>query len=137
MDDVTGLLQEARAAGLRVEADGDRLVVRGPKAAEPVALKLGAHKPAIMAALASSRWPAPHPTPDPLAARVAAFRDQLDTWTRSRRSGVPILKLPRVMARSGRCLSCGEPLADGRAFRCATCCAAVERVLGLPPVLGA
>jgi hypothetical protein len=66
MDDVTALLQEARAAGLKVEADGDRLLVRGPKAAELVALKLGAHKPAILAALASGRWPAPEP-PAPTA----------------------------------------------------------------------
>jgi len=46
------LLDEARAAGLTVLADGDRLVVRGPRAAEAVARRLLEHKTAVLAALA-------------------------------------------------------------------------------------
>ncbi len=46
------LLSEARAAGLIVSADGDRLVVRGPRSADAVARLLLANKAAVMAALA-------------------------------------------------------------------------------------
>jgi hypothetical protein len=69
---------------------------------------------------------------------VAVFREQLEKWTRwtrARRSGVPLLGLPDVGVQAGRCLSCGDPLASGRAYRCAPCVAAVEAVLGLRPVL--
>jgi len=58
MDGVT-LLRRARSAGLRVVAEGDKLVVRGPRRAEPVALLLLAHKPAVSAALAGE-WHARH-----------------------------------------------------------------------------
>jgi hypothetical protein len=52
------LLDEARAAGLSVAIDGDKLVVRGPRLAEPVARRLLAHKSEVMAVLASARRPA-------------------------------------------------------------------------------
>ncbi len=45
------LLREAQAAGLTVRADGERLIVRGPRRAEPVALRLLANKVAILSAL--------------------------------------------------------------------------------------
>lgn len=54
MDGVT-LLQRAKAVGLRVMAEGDKLVIRGPKRAEPVAQQLIQHKPAVMAALADTK----------------------------------------------------------------------------------
>src|SRR5689334_5226319 len=44
------LLEEAAAAGLTVVAEGDRLIIDGPPTAEPVALRLLAAKPEIMAA---------------------------------------------------------------------------------------
>jgi hypothetical protein len=50
MDGIT-LLREAEAAGLSVEVVGDKLVVRGPKRAEAVALRLLAHKPDVIKAL--------------------------------------------------------------------------------------
>jgi hypothetical protein len=50
MDGVT-LLRRARDAGLAVLAEGDKLVIRGPRRAEPVARLLIEHKPAVMAAL--------------------------------------------------------------------------------------
>ncbi|MBI4507217.1 MAG: hypothetical protein HY691_16930 [Chloroflexi bacterium] len=53
MDGVT-LLVQARAAGLDVHADGDRLVVRGPKSAEPLARQLLAAKVEIMPLLAAA-----------------------------------------------------------------------------------
>ena len=49
------LLMEAREAGLSVEVDGDLLRVRGPKRLEPLALRLLACKPNILAALGTSR----------------------------------------------------------------------------------
>ena len=50
MDGMT-LLHRARDAGLAVAAEGDKLVIRGPRRAEPVARLLIEHKPAVMAAL--------------------------------------------------------------------------------------
>ena len=52
MDGLT-LLSEGRAAGLTVIADGDRLVIRGPKSADAVARRLLAHKAVILALLAA------------------------------------------------------------------------------------
>lgn len=54
MDSLT-LLTEAQAAGLTVLADGERLVVRGPRSAEAVARMLLAHKHAVLTALAAER----------------------------------------------------------------------------------
>ncbi len=51
MDGVT-LLAEARTAGLRVRAEGARLVIDGPWSGAPVAERLVAAKPAVLAALA-------------------------------------------------------------------------------------
>jgi hypothetical protein len=63
--DGLNLLREARAAGLTVTVQGDKLVIRGPRRAEPVALRLLKHKPAVMAALvrapAQPRQAAPEP----------------------------------------------------------------------------
>jgi hypothetical protein len=51
MDGLT-LLRSARDAGLRVEADGDNLLIRGPRHAEPVVKLLAEHKAEVLAALA-------------------------------------------------------------------------------------
>jgi hypothetical protein len=60
MDGMT-LLRRARDAGLSAAAEGDKLVIRGPKKAEPVALLLLANKPAVMVALDEARgWQARH-----------------------------------------------------------------------------
>lgn len=55
------LLQCARDAGLRIEAAGDKLLIRGPKNAEAVVKLLAQHKANVLAALApgamaSRRW---------------------------------------------------------------------------------
>ena len=50
--DGLSLLRRARDAGLRVEAAGDKLLIRGPKRAEPVVKLLAEHKPEVLAALA-------------------------------------------------------------------------------------
>lgn len=51
MDGLT-LLNRAREAGLAVAAEGDKLVIRGPRRAESVARLLIEHKPEVLAALA-------------------------------------------------------------------------------------
>src|SRR5215472_11242571 len=50
--DALVLLYHAKEAGLRVEPIGNKLVVRGPKRAEPVVRLLAAHKAEVLAALA-------------------------------------------------------------------------------------
>ena len=55
------LLQEAEAAGLTVSADGDRLVVRGPKSGAPIARRLIEAKGPVLAALAARHSRAPVP----------------------------------------------------------------------------
>jgi hypothetical protein len=92
--------------------------------------------PAPASPSAGTEGPSPALGPDAVAARVAAFRAQLERWTRARRSGIPLLHLPGVESCLGACLSCGEPLDPGRRYRCRPCVAAVEAVLGRPPVLG-
>jgi hypothetical protein len=49
--DGLSLLAEARLAGLSVAAEGDRLVIRGPRKAEVVALRLIDHKGEVLAGL--------------------------------------------------------------------------------------
>ena len=78
MDGVS-LLRRAGEAGLRVAAEGSKLVIRGPRRAEPVARLLLAHKPAVIAALAAqwraryceaqAYWSALHPAGE--ASRLA------------------------------------------------------------------
>ena len=54
MDAVT-LLLRAQRAGLRVERTGDKLVVRGPRQAEPVVKLIAEHKGEVLAALTVTR----------------------------------------------------------------------------------
>jgi hypothetical protein len=61
--DGIALLGEARAAGLVVETDGDRLRIRGPSSAGDVARRLLDHKADVLRALDAA--------PDALAAHVA------------------------------------------------------------------
>ena len=53
------LLDEARAAGLTLRADGDKLIIRGPRSAEPVARRLIDRKAEVLAALTDSHEPQP------------------------------------------------------------------------------
>ena len=55
--EILKLLTRAQSAGLTVEAQEGQLVVRGPKQAAPIAKELGAHKAAVMAALAATSAP--------------------------------------------------------------------------------
>jgi hypothetical protein len=58
MDSLT-LLDEARTAGLEVTADGDRLVVRGPKCFEALVKQLLARKSELMGLLHQESGPRP------------------------------------------------------------------------------
>ena len=65
MDGLT-LLREAESAGLQVHAEGDKLVVEGPKSAEPIALRLIEHKADVLPLVQPKTAPAflnfPHET---------------------------------------------------------------------------
>jgi hypothetical protein len=106
------LLAEAWEAGLVVEAEGDKLVIRGPKQAEPVARRLIAQKPEVIVALAeTAEWRARHREalahwraalhPEPEAARLAWGEMEM-RWHRLHGARVPTF----------RCVGCGEPMSD-------------------------
>ena len=110
------LLAEARAAGLEVGADDGRLVVRGPRRAEPVAKRLLARTAEVLALLAAEDAE--------VAWRVAAMRRQVPGH-----GPIPFLVARDVRPEPGRCLACGDPLRDGRSLRCAPCARAAWSVL--------
>jgi hypothetical protein len=56
MDGLT-LLRHARDAGLRVEAAGDKLLIRGPKGAEPLVKLLAKYKADVLEALGAGATP--------------------------------------------------------------------------------
>jgi len=116
MDGLT-ILNEARAAGLEIKIDGDRLVVRGPRSAAPLAEQLLGMKQEVIALLGRQH--------DEVAWRADFMRSQL------RPNGpIPFLVARRDLSDvPGLCLSCDDPLAEGRRYRCAPCVSAVERVL--------
>lgn len=116
MGDVTALLTEAQHAGLEVRSDGARLVVRGPRSAEPLARRLLARKPEVLARLAADD--------EAVAWRVAVMRPQVPA------SGpIPFLTIREVGPTSDGCLSCGDPLNEEGRIRCSPCERAVWRVL--------
>ncbi len=59
MADRMSLLDEARAAGLTLELNGDQLVVRGPRKARPIVDRLKASSPAVVSLLRSEELGAP------------------------------------------------------------------------------
>jgi hypothetical protein len=106
MDGLT-LLRRAREARLAVAADGDKLVIRGPMSAAPVARLLIEHKPAVRAALAAdwrarhrearAHWGALHPAEE---AAGLAWGELLSRWHR----------LHGARAPEWQCAGCGEPI---------------------------
>ena len=116
MDSMT-LLVEARVAGLDVRVEGDRLIVRGPKTAAPLAQQLLDRKPEVLELLSGEDYE--------VAWRVEFMRTQV------RPTGpVPFLVARRTLSDTrGLCLSCDAPLPEGATVRCAPCVRAAERVL--------
>jgi len=106
VDGVT-LLRRARDAGLTVGAEGDKLVIRGPRRAEPVARLLLDHKPAVLAALAAdwrarhrealTHWSALHPMDE---AAELAWGELEDRWHRIHGARIA----------PWQCAGCGEPI---------------------------
>jgi hypothetical protein len=114
---VAAVLTDARAAGLEVRAEADRLIVRGPRAQANLAQQLLEQKPVVLALLAAEEAE--------LAWRIAAMRPPVP------QSGpIPFLVAREAPLAAGQCLSCGEPLAAGRTYRCALCVRAAQVVLG-------
>jgi hypothetical protein len=118
------LLHRAEEAGLAVKAEGDKLVIRGPKRAEPVARLLLDNKPRILAALAAGT--ALHTTArhrnavdrdiwrDRYAARVVHWFHERP-WQNAERLafGEMILQWHRhhgQQPRPDRCAGCGDDL---------------------------
>jgi hypothetical protein len=133
------LLRRAYDAGLRVEAHGDKLLIRGPKHAEPMVKLLAEHKAEVLAALANTTHDAQLLAPSPWFERKIPAADS-----------EPGLEQPRV-ARRGRvqeldrallhfCVECGAYGAFGygvnlRAGRLGAWYCATHRPqrLGRPP----
>jgi hypothetical protein len=128
------LVRNLQARGIELAPAGDRVRFRpGDAVTAEERDALRAHKVEVLALLVG---PSPASTdPAAVALRVAAFRDQLRTWQSNGQSSAPVLRLPDLPAVTrGHCVGCGEALADGRTWRCAACVAALETVLGLPPL---
>jgi len=109
------LLQQAREAGLAVKAEADKLVIRGPKCAEPVALLLIESKPKVLAALgeagawqarhreALAHWGVLHPANE---AAQLAWREMQVRWHFLHGQRVP----------EWQCAGCGERIGGQRAL---------------------
>jgi hypothetical protein len=74
------LLRRARDAGLAVLAEGDKLVIRGPRRAAPVARLLIEHKPAVMAATIRSAAVDETRGSDQAEYWVASFAQRAAKW---------------------------------------------------------
>lgn len=80
--DAVGLIAEARAAGLHLEVDGDRLIVQGPRAAEPIVRRLREAKPDVLRALSGD-------ASAPVTLRDATSQDEFITRARERDNRKP------------------------------------------------
>jgi hypothetical protein len=109
-------LAAARAAGLEVRAEPGRLVVRGPRRAEPLVQQLLARTGDVLALLAAEDAA--------VAWRAEVMRRQVP-----RRGPIPVLVAREVAPAPGCCPSCGEPLEEGRSLRCGACSRAAWLVL--------
>ena len=106
MDALT-LLARAHEAGLAVAIAGGKLVVRGPRRAEPMVRLLAEHKPVVMAAFAAdwrtryrealARWGALHGAEE--AARLA-WGELLSHWHRRHGKRAP----------EWQCAACGQAI---------------------------
>ena len=109
-------LAEARAAGMEVRAEPGRLVVRGPRSRAELAQRLLDRTAEVLALLAAEDAE--------VAWRVEAMRPQVPP-----RGPIPFLKARDAAPAAGGCLSCGDALGEGRAYRCARCAEAAWAAL--------
>jgi hypothetical protein len=120
MDGLT-LLRRAHHAGLAVVAEGDKLVIRGPKRAEPVVRLLIEHKPDVLAALAateqgSQQWR------DRYAVRISHWFSR-GHWPRQEAEALAYAELMNewhtcngLRCPQSQCAGCGEPIAGRTAL---------------------
>jgi len=111
------LLAEARAAGLTVLAEGDRLIVRGAKERGALVQRLLADKARVLAALAKEVEAA-------VAWRVAVMAPQVPTT-----GTIPFLVARQNTAGPADCLSCGDTREAGQRYVCRACAEAARRVV--------
>lgn len=117
------LLRDARRAGLRVKASGDRLVVEGPRRLEAMARTLLAEKPRVLRALAEEEHE--------VAWRAAVMAAQVP-WA----GAIPLLLArPGIRFPPGSCCSCGDPRPTDR-YRCAPCAVATVHALAAVQAAG-
>ena len=114
----TELLAELSRRGVEIAVNGDRLRFRPQDAVTPdLRAALIEHKADLIRLLGPD---------DEVAWRIEAMRPQVP-----RRGTIPSL-LARPEARHaprGMCVTCGDPLAEGRRTRCVPCVRAVEHLL--------
>ncbi len=111
-----GALAEARAGGLEVRAEANRLVIRGPRSQQDLARRLLDRKGEVLALLAAEDAE--------VAWRAAAMRPQVPA-----RGPIPVLVARDLRTGPDGCISCGNPLAGGPSVRCAPCARASWLVL--------
>jgi hypothetical protein len=116
MEGVTAVITEARAAGLDVRADADRLVIRGPRTQEHLARQLLDQKSQVLAVLEAEDAE--------VAWRITVMRPQV-----SARGPIPLLTARSVASTPGRCTSCGDPIGPPCRYRCEPCIRAAWAVL--------
>ncbi|MGH7667060.1 MAG: hypothetical protein ACREN1_07105 [Candidatus Dormibacteria bacterium] len=125
MTEADQLFAEAKAAGVTITRDGDRLHLRACAPPDEELLRRLREAKADLMPIAPLQPPTPPDTGGPeVAWRIEAMRPQLPAVARP----IPLLLArPEVPYQTGHCLSCGDLVA---AVRCAPCRAAVAVVLG-------
>jgi hypothetical protein len=108
---------EARAAGLEVRAEVDRLVVRGSPVHKRLARQLLEQKSAVLALLAQQDAQVPW--------SVTAMQPQVTA-----KGPIPILIARDMSPKAGCCISSGDPLAENSKYRCTPRAQAGWLVLG-------
>ncbi|MGE5618092.1 MAG: hypothetical protein ACM3US_02410 [Sphingomonadaceae bacterium] len=144
---VIELVADLSRRGLILEVAGNKLKIRGPRPLlTPNVLEvLREHKPEIVRLLsqkegtdgrnaavdAAVSGPGAQPVaqpPQPLDPEVA-WRVEIMRPQVPRTGPIPFLVARDVAPQPDCCLSCGDPLPEGRHYRCAPCQRAVEIVL--------
>lgn len=117
MERVVEALRAARAAGLLILAEDDRLIVRGLKQHQALAEAVLRRKPEVLVLLAEEHGE--------VAWRAAMMRRQVQPGR-----SIPFLVVRACEISLGHCLSCGDALPPGNRVRCHWCVWAAQQVLG-------
>jgi TubC N-terminal docking domain len=115
------LLDEVRARGVELQADGERILFRPAQAVPPELVeRMRGHKQELLAQLAAEAAE--------IAWRVEVLRPHVaprgPVWLPPVRPDAPYLR-----DAPGRCCSCGEPRPASLRFICAACAASHRTVL--------